>query len=218
MVKGTINKVKRIIKFLFLGTLLVTAGIMASYRLVQFSTSKQLYSSIQEIPHNKVGLLLGTSKYLQSGNINLYYKYRIEAAVTLYEAGKIDFILISGDNGTKQYNEPATMRKDLIAKGIPADKIYLDYAGFRTLDSIIRCKSVFGQESITVISQKFHNERAVFIANRKDIEAIGYNAQSVSKYYGAKTQARERLARVKVLLDLIFNKEPKFLGDPVHIH
>lgn len=175
------------------------------------------YDTTQNIPHNHVGLVLGTSPYLSNGNPNLYFKYRIKAAAELYHAGKIKYILVSGDNSRNEYNEPLEMKNALIEKGVPENKIFLDYAGFRTLDSIIRAKEIFGQTSFTVISQKFHNERAVYIAGWNDINAIGYNAQNVSVHYGLKTTIREWLARVKVFVDLIINKKPKFLGEKIEI-
>ena len=103
---------------------------------------------------------------LKNGNNNLYFDYRILAAVELYKAGKIKYILISGDNRKKDYNEPEEMKKALIQKGVPAKFIYLDYAGFRTLDSVVRAKEVFGQNQLTIISQRFHNERAIYLAEK----------------------------------------------------
>lgn len=200
------------------GVLVLTAAtVFATDRWVTGSTRKQLYSDVQQIPHNKVGLLLGTTKFLKGGWINYYYQYRIDAAVALFQAGKIDFILISGDNGTEHYNEPETMQADLIARGIPKEKIFLDYAGFRTLDSILRCREVFGESKVTVISQPFHNQRAIFIANHKEVAAIGFNARDVNRYGGLRTQAREKLARVKMLLDLLFDKQAKFYGEKIKI-
>ena len=192
-------------------------GIFGADRLVEKSASDKVFNSTNKIPHNKVGLFLGTGKILSNGRINLYYKYRIEAAVKLFKAGKIDFILVSGDNSTKDYDEPSTIKEDLIKKGIPSSKIYLDYAGFRTLDSVVRCKEIFGQNSITIISQQFHNERAIYIAKRKDIDAVGFNAKDVNVHYGFKTRLRERFARVKMVIDLIFGKKPKFLGEKIEI-
>ncbi|MFW6227253.1 MAG: SanA/YdcF family protein [Bacteroidota bacterium] len=209
--------VKRILKIGVLTGILSLIGIFGADRLVEKSASDKVFNSAIEIPHNKVGLFLGTGKILSNGRINLYYKYRIEAAVKLFKAGKVDFILVSGDNSTKDYDEPSTIKKDLIIRGIPSDKIYLDYAGFRTLDSVVRCKEIFGQNSITVISQQFHNERAIYIAEQKDINAIGFNAKDVNVHYGLKTRLRERLARVKMVLDLIFGKKPKFLGQKIEI-
>ena len=194
---------------------LITLGINMH---VEYITKDYVYDNIEQLPHNKVALLLGTSKYLtRGGNINLYYKYRIEAAVELYQSGKVDYILVSGDNSAIAYNEPVTIKKDLIAKGIPDEKIYLDYAGFRTLDSVVRAKEVFGQDSFTIVSQPFHNKRAVYIAKWKNINAIGYNAQDVSFRYGLKIMIREKFARVKMLLDLLTGKSPKFLGKKIEI-
>lgn len=208
---------KKVWRFTIALLLLILASIYIIDAVVSTSVKKQLYSSTLETPHKKVGLLLGTSKYVKGGRVNLYYKYRIEAAVKLYKAGKIDYILVSGDNSTKQYDEPSTMKKDLIARGVPSDRVYLDYAGFRTLDSIMRCATVFGESDITIISQPFHNERALYIANKKGIKAIAFNARAVPRKYSIKVQLRERLARVKMVLDLVFNKKPKFYGAKVEV-
>lgn len=180
-------------------------------------SENHLYSKISEIPKNKVGLLLGTSKFIPEGGINRYYTYRINAAIALFRAGKIDYILISGDNSHKSYNEPYTFKKDLVARGIPEDRIVLDYAGFRTLDSVIRAKKIFGQETFTIISQKFHNERAIYLAESFNIHAIAFNAQDVGNRYGLKTMIREYFARVKASLDVLFQVEPKFLGEKIPI-
>lgn len=199
-----------------IGVITVISIITFNYIIIN-STKGLTFNETAIIPKNKVGLILGTGKFVRNGNINLYYKYRIDAAVSLYKAHKIEFILISGDNSTKNYDEPSTFKEDLIARGIPANKIFLDYAGFRTLDSVVRAKDIFGQNKITIISQKFHNERAVFIANQKGIQAIGFNAQGVSKRYGIKVQLREYLARTKVFIDLLFLIKPKFLGKKISI-
>lgn len=177
----------------------------------------KIYNSVYEIPYKKVGLLLGTSKFLKNGNINPYYQNRINATVTLVNAKKIKYILISGDNSTNSYNEPAMMRFDLIATGIDSSKIFLDYAGFRTFDSMIRAKEIFGQNNLTIISQKFHNERALYIAQRENITAIGFNAQDVSAMADIKVKTREKLARVKVFVDYLFQTKPKFLGEKIQI-
>ncbi|MCT4586509.1 MAG: YdcF family protein [Carboxylicivirga sp.] len=198
-------------------TLLTILGVWASNLIVENATGDKVFNSTQQIPHNKVGLLLGTGKMLSNGYVNLYYRYRIDAAVQLFKAGKVDYLLVSGDNSRKSYDEPSTIKADLIEKGVPAERIYLDYAGFRTLDSVVRCKAIFGQKSITVISQQFHNERAIYIAKNKGIDAVGFNAKGVSARYGFKTMVRERLARVKMMLDLFFGKQPKFLGEKITI-
>ncbi len=185
---------------------------------VNNTTKKYVYTNIESVPYNKVGLVLGASKLLRNGNSNLYFKYRIEATKKLYDAEKISYIIVSGDNHIKSYNEPEDMMEALISLGIPKEKIYLDYAGLRTHDSVIRCKEIFGQNSFTIISQKFHNERAIYIALNNGLNAVGFNANDVSAYSGFKTSLREKLARVKLFLDIyLLNTSPKFLGDKVFI-
>ena len=127
---------------------------------------------------------------------------------------KISKILISGDNSTKEYDEPESMKQALIAKGVPGEDIVLDYAGFRTLDSIIRAKKIFGQTKLTIISQRFHNERAIYLALENGIDAIGYNAKEIrgSTSFLKTGYLREGLARVKMFLDIWFGKSPKFMG------
>ena len=210
--------IKKILKwgiaFLFLGTLLL---VFFSNYTIQHTTKNKTFSYTSQIEKNRVGLLLGTAKYYKGGGINLYFKYRIEAAVALYKSNKIDYILVSGDNSSHYYNEPMTIKRELVKRGIPAEVIYLDYAGFRTLDSVIRAKEVFGQDKITVISQQFHNERAIYLAERKGIEAIGFNAKDVEGSGGYKVKFREYFARTKAFLDIIFHVEPKFYGEPIYI-
>jgi len=208
---------KRFIRISLIGLWLFVSALFLSDYWVKKVAHEYLYQTVESIPKNRVGVVLGTSKYVSNGNINQYYQFRIDAAVALFYAGKIDFILVSGDNRVLNYNEPEQMRADLLARGIPDDKIFLDYAGFRTLDSMVRAQKVFGQNKFTVISQKFHNERALFIGRKKGMDVIGFNAPEVGKRYGFKTNLRERFAKVKVILDLAFGKKPKFLGEPIHI-
>ena len=207
----------KLLLIFFLSVIFISSDIFITNKIIEKNTDEKIYDSIENIPHNKVGLLLGTSKYLKDGRINAYYAYRITATKELFEADKIDFILVSGDNGTIHYNEPTSIKNDLIANGVASSSIFLDYAGFRTLDSVVRSKEIFGQDSITIISQKFHNERAIYIAKQKDIDAIGYNARDVKSYANTKIQIRESFARLKMMLDLLFNIQPKFLGEKIEI-
>lgn len=184
---------------------------------IEHRSEPYVYSNVQELPFNKVGLLLGTSKYLRSGKPNQYFANRIAATLELYRAGKIQNIVISGDNSQKDYNEPQDMMDALVAAGIPANKIYLDFAGFRTFDSVFRMNAIFGQSSFTIISQEFHNLRAIYIARTLGLNVSGYNAKDVDAYNGFKTQVREKFARVKVLLDIWVGKQPKFLGQKIVI-
>jgi SanA protein len=200
---------------LFAGMILLT--ILYCDKQVEAISSGRIYSDPSQVPHNRVGLLLGTGKHLAGGYINPYYKYRINAATELMKAGKVEYLVISGDNSRKDYNEPEMMRSDLIAAGVDSNRIFLDFAGFRTFDSMVRLKEIFSQDSVTVISQEFHNQRALFIASKEGIAAVGYNARDVSAKAGLRTQIREKFARVKVFADYLFGTEPKFLGPKVVI-
>ncbi len=177
-----------------------------------------VYTKIQEVPPRKVGLVLGCSKYLSSGRNNLYFQQRIESAKELYFAGKVQFLLVSGDNSTKYYDEPTTMKKDLIQLGVPENKIFCDYAGLSTLDSVVRARQIFNENKFTVVSQDFHVRRAIYLGLAHDIDLVGYSTKGVSGVGSLKTEMRECLARTKALLDIhLLKTEPKFSGEQVTI-
>ncbi|WP_272023493.1 SanA/YdcF family protein [Olleya namhaensis] len=206
--------IKRGIK---LGVILILAILLANYH-INYTAKGKLYNSIENIPKNRVGLVLGAGKYVDSGNhVNLYYKYRLEAAFLLYQNKKIEYLLISGDNSTVDYDEPSTFKQDLIDLGVPEDKIILDYAGFRTLDSVVRAKKIFGLDSFTIISQQFHNQRAIYLAENNDLNVIAFNAKAIKGRYGFKTKIREYLARTKAIIDVVIYKQPKFLGPKIKL-
>ena len=194
-----------------------TLLILVVNYVVHRATKSQIYTDVDNIPKNKVGLLLGTAKYMDKARniINPYYQNRIDAAVELYMAGKIDYVIVSGDNSTQYYNEPLLMKQDLMARGVPEKRILFDNAGLRTLDSILRCRDIFGQQRFTVISQRFHDERAIYIANNKQLTTVGYVADDGP--FDIAFEIRERLARVKMMLDLLTNKQAAFYGDKVEI-
>lgn len=204
-----------VIGLIFFG-LSVLFVLYANYT-IDYEAEDNVTSDIGNLPNEKVGLLLGTSKILANGKPNPYFVNRIKATAELYHAGRIQNIIASGDNSRKNYNEPEDMKNALIKLGVPADKIYEDFAGFRTLDSVIRAKEIFGQESFIVISQRFHNERAIYLAHKNGIKAYGYNAKDVDREAGFKTNVREKFARVKVFWDFFFGVEPKFGGEKILI-
>ena len=191
--------------------------VFLSNFIIEQNTKTKTYSDVLKIPKNSVGLVLGTSKLLKTGKPNLYFQHRVDAAYELFTHGKIDYILVSGDNSSLSYDEPTDFKIALVKMGIPENKIFLDYAGFRTLDSVVRAKDVFGLTSVTIISQKFHNERAIYLAEKRGIEAIGYNAIGIVGRSGLKTNIREYFARVKVFIDILFGVKPKFLGKKIII-
>lgn len=177
-----------------------------------------VYDAVAEVPQRKVALVLGCARLLVDGRQNLYFRYRIEAAAELYHAGKVQHILVSGDNSRISYDESTDMMNALIAKGVHADHIVRDFAGFSTLDSIVRAKAVFLEDEFIVVSQAFHVKRAIYIGAAHDMNLIGYCAQDVSNRAGFKTNVRECLARFKTILDVsILGREPKFYGETIAI-
>ena len=212
-----LNNKRRIFYTLAILFIITIITVFICDRVIDNASDGRLYSDVQAIPENNVGLLLGTGKLLSNGYENLYYRYRINAAADLWKAGKIKYLVISGDNSRKGYDEPSDMRADLMLLGVDSTAIYLDYAGFRTFDSIVRLREIFGQTKVTIISQLFHNQGAIYIAKREGIEAIGFNARDVSQKIGWRVKFREKLARVKVFVDFVTGKKPKFLGEKVLI-
>ncbi|MFV0182859.1 YdcF family protein [Empedobacter falsenii] len=194
--------------------LLFTA--FSNYR-IEKSTEEFVTNHTDKLPKIKVAVVLGTAPNLMNGYQNYYFTYRIEAATKLFQSGKVTHFILSGDHGQKDYNEPEAMKQALIKNGIPEHVIYLDYAGFRTLDSMIRAKEIFSQNEFIVVSQEFHNQRAVYIARQNGINAYGYNAKDVNKQAGLKTNIREYFARTKVFVDSFLGIQPKFLGEKIDV-
>jgi SanA protein len=208
--------VKRFILLVFLLLILIIS--VCNIWIVQ-STEGKVYSDIQLLPDHRIGLVLGTSHRSVGGGPNPFFQNRIETAATLYSLGKIDHFILSGDNRTVFYNEPLEMQKALIKKGVPASAITLDYAGLRTLDSIVRSKKIFGQNKITIITQPFHSYRALFISRYYDMDAVAMVADEPELDRTFKVRLREYLARTKAVLDLyIFKTDPRFLGEKEEIN
>ncbi|WP_083732800.1 SanA/YdcF family protein [Spirosoma montaniterrae] len=199
-----VRVVKRTIKVGIAIAFFGATVILACNWWVVYNTRNQIYFNIHELPANDVGLVLGTSKFVRSGKENLFFRYRMEATARLWKEGKVKYLILSGNNDSEYYNEPADMQRALVKLGIPASAMTLDYAGFRTFDSVVRCKDVFNQEKITIISQNFHNARALFIGNHEGVEAIAFAAQDVPDGYSLRTLVREYLARPYAILDVYF--------------
>ncbi len=213
--------VKKVLGFIFFTVKwmarLLLVGILAVYLLDQYialSTAEEIYTKVEEVPNKRAALLLGTAKYVAKGKKNYFYVYRIRAAVALWKAGKVKAIVVSGDKGSKYYNETQRMRNDLISAGVPKRYITSDNAGFRTLDSIVRAEAIFDLKDYIIVSQKFHLERALFIAQAKGQKAIGFAAKDKEGTKAAKKMiAREYLARVKAFLDVyVLHTKPRVVG------
>jgi len=208
---------KAILSFSLLGLAIIVFICLCNLWLIR-STEQAVYDDIKNIPANDVVLVLGANPMIRGKWKNPYFYNRIDAAYELYRAGKAKHLILSGDNHRHSYNEPEEMKKALMEKGVPEQDITLDFAGFRTLDSVIRARAIFQQKRFTILSQEFHNYRALFIAHKNDIDAVAYNAAPVNSLSN-KTIYREYLARCKAVLDLyLLNKQPKFLGEKIDIN
>lgn len=191
-----------IVKVTLLGVATALGVILALNAWILVDTYSFVYHDADEIPFNAVGMVLGTSKMTRSGSPNQHFVTRMDATAELYHKGKIQHIILSGDNMTRYYDEPKAMKAELLLRGVPEYSMTLDTAGFRTFDSVVRLKQVFGVSSCTIISEKYHVHRAVFISRHHDLNAIAYAANDVPFYYGIRSRSREILARVKAVLDL----------------
>jgi SanA protein len=203
------------------GTVFVVAaaGLLGCDWFVSASTAGFVHDRLADVPPAPVALLLGTSPRY-AGRPNLYYAARIKAAAELFAAGKVAGVIVSGDNRRSDYNEPATMRNDLVRAGVPGEFVTMDFAGFRTLDSVVRAQFVFRQKRIIVVSQRFHAQRAVFIARHFGLDAEGYAAEDPDWSWRVRVRAREVFARAMACLDVwVLDRKPHFLGpiEPVNL-
>lgn len=212
--KGRTRKmVNRILIVLEIAVLIPVFLLLISNQVIRITAENHLFDSTESIPYNRVALVLGTSHRVRDGGPNPYFHNRMEAAADLFHRGKVSYILVSGDNRTPYYNEPGQMRDALVRLGVPDKVIYMDQAGLRTLDSVIRAKEVFGLDSMTIVSQRFHNQRAVYIARQNGIEVAAYNAQDVPSRQDDRTRVREWFAKANVFWDILTGKQPPVQGE-----
>ncbi len=197
-----------------IAVLLGAAAVVSADRACKFATAGGIFRSSDQIPPNDVALVLGTGKLTPQGRPNLHFNQRIQAAATLFRSGKVKHLLVSGDNHVKGYDEPGDMREALAAAGVPTNAITCDYAGFRTLDSVVRAKEVFGLTHLTIISEEFHCPRALWIARQHGLDAVAFAAPDLkSMRWSLRVKAREYLARAWCGIDLyVLHRDPKFSG------
>ena len=191
------NRRWRILKFAAIAVAVMVLAWGASTIAVYAVSSGRVFDSesIDAVPRRRAAVVLGCAKTLSNGLGNLYFTYRIRAAAKLYKTGKVDCLIVSGDNHVKS-----------------ADRIVCDYAGFRTLDTVVRAKKVFGLDSFIIVSQPDHVRRAVFIARGFGCDAYGYEAEDVTGRYSIKTTIREQFAKIAAVADVVLRRSPKFLG------
>lgn len=212
------NRPKKFRLWLRIAVILMLTGLLAltgADLLCRNAAAGKIYHSTATVPANDVALVLGTAKHTSRGYPNLHFTQRIEAAAELFHAGKVRHLIVSGDNSVKTYDEPTDMRDALVEAGVPTNAITCDYAGFRTLDSVVRAKLVFGLTNLTIVTEEFHCPRALWIAQRHDLNAVAFAAPDLSVRWSARVKVREALARTWCALDLyVLNRQPKFSGPP----
>ena len=214
--RNFIKKHRKILYKLLIAMVILAAAVWGIVQYCNYRVDacrQYCYADLNQVPETETALFLGVAKINKFGNPNLYFVGRIEAAVKLFQAGKIKHFLISGDNSRRDYDEPTDIKNVLVERGVPVEAITLDYAGFSTLDSMVRAKNVFGKNEFIIITQKGHAERAVYIARKHGIKATAFYAAEPTAYptLVAKNRFREKLARVKAWLDVnIFHTKPKF--------
>lgn len=203
---------------IFLLTALVVVGGTTAWAnwAVQDASSARIFTNVRNVPARSVGIVLGTTPRARGGK-NLFFERRLDAAAKLYRAGKVRCLLVSGDHGTRYYNEVDAMKKGLVKRGVPAAKIAQDHAGFRTLDSMVRAKKVFGIDRAVIVTDGFHLPRSLYLAGHSGIDAVGLSSIPVPATVTVRPQVREVGARVLMMLDLITNRQPRFLGRKEHL-
>lgn len=207
-----------IFKLLLTGIFAVVLFFAACNAWVIMSTSSRVFTDLSDVPSTNVGLVLGTSKRFASGQPNSYFEHRMDAAARLYLQGKVKHLILSGDNRSQYYNEPEDMKKALIKRGVPDSVITADNAGLRTLDSVVRSTRIFGQKEITVVTQRFHSYRAVFIGQYHDINTYAYTAETLPLRSSANLLFREFLARPMAVIDLyVLKKDPAEIGEEIFV-
>lgn len=201
-----------------LGVFLSVAGLVAgaNFWIIE-RTRDRIYTSLDALPTEEVALVLGTSRFVGEYR-NPFFEGRMDTAAKLFHAGKVRHFLVSGDNGRPEYDEPTWMRDALVERGVPASAVTLDYAGFRTLDSMIRAKAVFGLSRFTVVTDDFHQPRAVFLARAQGLEVVGCTSEHVPFRWSRQTRARELISRTVACLEVyLLHTKPRFYGPPVKI-
>jgi SanA protein len=200
---------------------LPVAALLVADRVCRAAAAGKIFHNTADMPQNEVALVLGTGKLTPAGRPNLHFNQRIAAAAKLFHSGKIRHLLVSGDNHVQGYDEPSDMRDALAAAGVPTNAITCDFAGFRTLDSVVRARSVFGLKNLTIVTEEFHCPRALWIAKQHGLNAVAFAAPDLSsKRWTLRVKVREAFARVLCGLDLyLLRTQPKFNGpsEPIRL-
>lgn len=179
-------------------------------------TKEYIHNKLSDVPNAYTVVVLGARVYPDS-SVSYYLQDRLEGALDLYKAGKVERFLLSGDHGTKSYDEVNTMKKYLLDKGVPTEDLFLDHAGFNTYNTMQRALKVFEVDKCIIVSQDYHLPRAVYIANKIGLEAHGFSQDSEQMVGIQYSKTREVIARVKSFFEVLFAFKPKFLGEKIPI-
>lgn len=210
-------RIPRPVRILACAALLLLLLIIACNCWLLAANSSRIFSSAMDIPARDVALVLGTSPHAGRWK-NPFFEGRMDTAAQLWRDRKVRHFLVSGDNSTRDYDEPTAMRDALLIRGVPARAITLDHAGFRTLDSLVRAREVFGLRALIIVTDDWHQPRALFLAHAAGLDALGASSADVPWKMSAKTRIREWFSRVKAVADVcVLRTKPKFLGAPVTI-
>ena len=204
---------RRVARSLLAFLLAVVAAIALANARILTRHRDRLYASVDQIPARRVAVVLGANPVTAAGNPNLHFVSRMDATAALFHAGKVRHVLVSGDNHHRDYDEPTAMKQALVARDVPPEAITCDYAGFRTHDSITRAQIVFGLQQCTIVTQSYHNPRALEIARAHGLDTIGFCAADVPFRHSLRTELREVIARTTTMIDLyVLHRQPRFIG------
>ncbi len=194
------------------------AGLLAWFaeRRLDRAAEAKSFSDVDKVPEADVALVLGTSPIGPEGGPNRYFVYRLDAAAELYKAGKAKYFIVSGALDSR-YDEPLAMRDGLVERGVPADVIYRDSSGDRTIDSVVRARQIYGQTRLIIVSQRFHLVRALFLALHEGIDAWGFEARDVAAPYSIFTELRRYPSAMRAYWDVWTGSSPQQSGKPVAI-
>lgn len=210
---------KRFKKLLIILLIFAFAGVAVLYGLsahIHSATEEVIFENGEDVPDVFTAIVLGAS-VRSNGNLSMMLEDRVKSAYQLYKDGKVKRFLLSGDNGSKNYNEPQAMKEYLINLGVPEEDIFLDYAGFDTYDSMYRASSIFNVKDAVVVTQKFHLPRAIYISQKLGLNYYGLIGDKHIYQREGANQRRELLANVKAYSELLMDKEPTYLGSQIPI-
>jgi len=193
------------------------SGLFVSF-YVKFAGSDCIVKDIGDLPFKADAvLILGAKVYPETGKMSDVLKDRVDTGFDVYSAGKVEKIIVSGDNGQEEYDEVNVMKNYLLEKGISSEDLFMDHAGFDTYDSVYRTKNIFGVDSLVIVTQEFHLPRALYISDALEIKSCGVIADRRKYRSAVRNDFREFLARYKAFFDVNLGTKSKYLGDKIDI-